>query len=241
MVRTYFGPKTLEGAFRGRIGGGLVARAGRAWRGGRGEQEALDPPPVPPSPLFFFSRPHGPAGPAAVGRPRPAPARPGHGQTRSSPRFYWPGRLGRRSLVGRARPQNQRLRSLCGEGARARARARLPPSLSLLSFFPPPPSLPSTAGGYANKPGYDSEGKALSIKQAFWGYTPHATAFHLACVSWERGEEREGRAGERRESGGGRGLSPPFAFPLTPLPSAPLPTAGLASCAPLSPPLRPPP
>jgi hypothetical protein len=36
-------------------------------------------------------------------------------------------------------------------------------------------------GGFANTPGFDSEGKALSIKQAFWGKpTPHLVAFHLA-------------------------------------------------------------
>lgn len=35
-------------------------------------------------------------------------------------------------------------------------------------------------GGFAGRPGYDSEGKALSIRSAFWGKpTPHMVAFHL--------------------------------------------------------------
>lgn len=36
------------------------------------------------------------------------------------------------------------------------------------------------SGGYAGRPGYDSEGKAMSIRNAFWGKpTPHMVAFHL--------------------------------------------------------------
>ena len=48
--------------------------------------------------------------------------------------------------------------------------------LSRFSF-----SLSIPTGGFANTPGYDSEGKSLSIKRAFWGKaTPHTVAFHLA-------------------------------------------------------------
>lgn len=50
----------------------------------------------------------------------------------------------------------------------------------------PTSSLPfPVPGGFANTPGYDSEGKALSIKRAFWGKaTPHTIAFHLAWFSF---------------------------------------------------------
>ena len=39
----------------------------------------------------------------------------------------------------------------------------------------------NSSGGFANTSGYDSEGKSLSIKRAFWGKaTAHTLAFHLA-------------------------------------------------------------
>ena len=48
-------------------------------------------------------------------------------------------------------------------------------------MFLPPLKWKKRTGGFANTPGYDSEGKALSIKRAFWGKaTPHTIAFHLA-------------------------------------------------------------
>ena len=57
-------------------------------------------------------------------------------------------------------------------------------STSLFSFSPPQ-NRKKNSGGFANTPGYDSEGKALSIKRAFWGKaTPHTIAFHLAWFSF---------------------------------------------------------
>ena len=55
------------------------------------------------------------------------------------------------------------------------------------AWVPPrrPTTPPPSPGGYADTPGYDSEGKALSIKRAFWGRaTPHTVAFHLAWISF---------------------------------------------------------
>ena len=118
--------------------------------------------------------------------PRPVPRRPTpHG---------WNPVKGFRGLVeGRGRPveswmmgwlrpkkkKRQARRAAQKTGGRGAPSFSLSPRLSRhSSFFLSSPH----PGGYANKPGLDSEGKALSIKQAFWGYTPHATAFHLAYV-----------------------------------------------------------
>ena len=64
----------------------------------------------------------------------------------------------------------------------------------------PPPFRP---GGYANRPGYDSEGKALSIRQAFWGLTPHSVAFHLRR-GVGGGAQSGALAGDQDPRGGGR-------------------------------------
>ena len=133
MVRTYFGPKMPEGAFRGWSGGERGARAGRAWRGGERRARGAGPTSRPP-PLFLFF-------PGRTGRPVPppsAPAQPLPGPCMVRPDHHL-GSTGRGVWGGGAWWVGNSLQTrgsdrFAARAPRARARAPLPPLLSRPSF-----------------------------------------------------------------------------------------------------------